>query len=109
MSKTQELAQIVAANKVHESKRRDKYGRGVTEYSIRVYDEATKSPTNPHGFLFSRVAVVVNLPKSWTEARDTKFLVNDWSAGIHEGVTYHANRLDAHLTAVRAVVAAAAQ
>jgi hypothetical protein len=106
MSKSQELANLVAANKVYENKHRDKYGRTVTEYTVRKYDEAAKSESNRHGFVGSWTAVVVNMPKSWTETQDSKFLVNDWSAGIHKGVTYHANRLDAHLTAVRAAVAA---
>jgi hypothetical protein len=108
MNKTQNLEALIAKGNVYKNTHRDQYGRTVTEYSIRVYDEAKKSPTNPYGFVSSHVAVVVNLPKCSWERDGMKYLVNDWSVkGVGpDAVTYHEGRLDAHTTAVAAVIRA---
>ena len=105
MSKTQELAQLIDGNKIRKNVQKDKYGRTFTEYSYSRYDEAAKSESNKFGYVSTNIAVVVNLPKmAWDTSG--KFLVNDWSIRGREGVSYYNDRLDAHLTAVRAVITA---
>ena len=109
MNRTANLAGLITKGNVNKAVSKDRYGRTVTEYSITQYDEAAKTGTNRTGFVASYIAVVVNLPKVYSEKTGLKYLVNDWSAGPHKGVTEHADRLEAHTTAVAAVIRASNQ
>lgn len=93
-SKAQTLKGLVEGTQgLYHSTHRDDYGRTVNEYSM-VLD-------GRRDYL-----VVVNLPKSWTEKYDTKYMVNTAPARYNEGeVLNFANRTDAHLFAVKTLVA----
>jgi hypothetical protein len=106
MNRTANLAALIAKGNVRKEVNKDKYGRTVTTYSISQYDEAAKTEANRTGFVASFHAVVVNMPKVYVEKTGLKYLVNDWSIQGRAGVTEHADRLEAHTTAVAAVIRA---
>lgn len=93
MSIAAEIAATIAKHEITESKRRDDYGRSVTE--LVAYDKTTR---------IRSVVVLVTLPKTSTD----RYLVNNWSKSKlrdgEENVWYFQNRNDAKKHAVDQLV-----
>lgn len=100
MSQTTALAATIEANQIRKDVFTDKYGRRVTEYTLTHRAEGHREDHR---------AVVCNLPKVWSEKYGTKFLVNDRARRGEDSVSYYANRITAHATAVQFVLDSASK
>lgn len=78
---------------------RDDYGRTVWDYSITERTPEGKYVRSDH-------AVVVNMPRTWIEAKGTKYMVNTAPGHYATGeVRDFTGRADAHLFAVEELLA----
>ncbi|ALY10345.1 hypothetical protein SEA_JKERNS_76 [Arthrobacter phage JKerns] len=96
MSITATIKNLIAEHDIYETKTRDKYGRGMVEYTM------TDRKTNTRSHV-----VLVSLPKMYTEKYGDVALVNNHSKRHYEETSHwhFPNRNDAKLFAINELVA----
>lgn len=77
MSITASIAQTIAANNIHESKSRDKYGRSVTEFQMADRETNVRA-----------IVVLCTLPKSYKEKYGNGYIVNNWEKKHYEETSH---------------------